>query len=46
MNCVHANYDVKVTPGGAIMTMHQKKKTLLITEGKLSDVTAALKHRE
>ncbi len=46
MNCVHANYDVKMTSSGVIIGMHQNQKTLLIPEGKLRDVTAALIHRE
>ncbi len=45
MNCVLANYDVKTTLGGAL-TMHQSEKILLSPEGKLSDVAAALIHRE
>ncbi len=43
---MHANYDVKTTPSCALTAMHQNQKTLSIPEGKLSDVTAALIHRE
>ncbi len=44
MNCAHAHSDVKMTP--AVTAMRQNQKTLLIPEGKLNDVTAALIHRE
>ncbi len=43
---MHADCDVKLPSGGAITAMHQNQKTLLIPEEKLSDVTAALTHRE
>ncbi len=35
-----------MTPSGLIIAMHQNQKILLIPEGKLSDVKAALIHRE
>ncbi len=46
MKCVHANYDVKMTPDGAIIAMQQNQKTLSIPEVKMIDVTAPLIHRE